>query len=42
MVLNWLHYDMETGEYTGIRRNNLHYADFEIESVSDNFHQSGS
>lgn len=40
MVLDWLHYDLETGKYTGVRRNNLQYADFEIESVSENFQQS--
>lgn len=37
MVLNWLHYDLENGQYTGIRRNNLHYSDFDIELVINNY-----
>ena len=30
MVHNFIHYDMTTGEYTGIRNNNLHYVDWEV------------
>lgn len=37
MVLSWIHYDMNSGEYTGIRRNNLHYLDFDVESIKCNF-----
>lgn len=37
MVLNWLHYDLENGQYTWIRRNNLHYSDFDIELVINNY-----
>ena len=38
MVENWIHYDLETEKYTGIRRNNLHYVSFDIISQTDNFH----
>lgn len=37
MVTNWIHYDFETGKYTGIRRNNLHYDFFNVVSQLDNF-----
>ena len=32
MVNDWIHYDLQTNKYTGIRRNNLHYDSFEIVS----------
>lgn len=38
MMENWIHYNLETGKYTGIRRNNLHYVSFDIISQTDNFH----
>lgn len=36
MMNNLIHYDFDTGEYTGIRRNNLHYVDWKIKNVKTN------
>lgn len=36
MVHNFLHYDLETGEYTGIRNNNLRYVDWKILKMYSN------
>lgn len=36
MMHNLIHYDFDTGEYTGIRKNNLHYVDWKIKNVKTN------
>ena len=36
MMHNLIHYDFDTGEYTGIRRNNLHYVDWKVINVKSN------
>ena len=36
MVHNFIKYDLETDEYTGIRRNNLHYVNWKTKNVKTN------
>ena len=30
---NLIHYDLETGIYIGVRKNNLHYVDWKIKDI---------
>jgi hypothetical protein len=36
MVSDYRHYDLDTGLYTGIRKNNLHYLDLELKEIKTN------